>query len=263
MRLIPDWVIYALVLGIFLYNAMAAKRDVVAPAPPPELGPVLPSQSPRDQRIIIRLDQPKSGVGTAFSIDRKGTWMTARHVVDSCQEVGVKIGPTRILRTQPQIIENADIAILSSGWQRTPLPSDVNTNRRIGEVGYFFGFPQGRSGEVVGSLIGRSRMLIRGRYRTDEGVLAWSELGRSRGLLGSLGGLSGAPVLDQDGEVIGVVSAENPRRGRIYSVAPKNLRAHLPASQSRAEPLSLDKFGLQADRLRRDRRIAQVICLVR
>ena len=105
-------------------------------------------------------------------------------------------------------------------------------------------------------------MVVRGRYTNEESVLAWSELGRSRGLSGSLGGMSGAPVLDKDGEIIGVVSAESPRRGRIYSVAPRYLRGIITDPGTGVEPLDLDSYGQNADRLRRDRRVAQVICLV-
>jgi len=105
-------------------------------------------------------------------------------------------------------------------------------------------------------------MIVRGRYKSDEAILAWSEIGRTKGLFGSLGGLSGAPVMDKDGEVIGVVSAESPRRGRIYTVAPENLQDLLKDRSAEPDTLSLDTYGIQADRLRRDRRIAQVICIV-
>ena len=104
--------------------------------------------------------------------------------------------------------------------------------------------------------------MVRGRYRSDEAILAWSEIGRTKGLFGSLGGLSGAPVMDSDGEVIGVVSAESPRRGRIYTVAPENLQGLLKDRSTTPEAMSLNSYGLQADQFRRDRRIAQVICIV-
>ncbi len=236
--------------------------DVSAPPPPPELGPLLPSESPRDDQIITQIDIPRSGTGTAFAIDNEGNWLTARHVVDGCSEVALKIGNNRIIGAEYDVFEKNDLALLNTNWARRPLPNDVNTRRQVGETGYFIGFPQGRPGEAVGSLISRNRMLVRGRYTSDESVLAWAEIGRTNGLRGSLGGLSGAPVLDKDGEVIGVITAENPRRGRIYSVAPRALQPFFLETTGNPEPLQLATYGLQADRLRRDRRIAQVLCLV-
>ncbi len=260
----PDWIIYGLVLSAFVWTAYGVEQDVfVADAPEsPDLGPMLPSDSPRDEIVLVDVAPLQSGMGTAFSINDDGLWLTARHVVDSCKSVGVRIGVGRIVPVQSQVVQSSDLAVLGSDWKRRPLPADLDSQRQIGEIGYFFGFPQGKPGEVVGSLIGRHRMKVRGRYTNEEAILAWSELGRSRNLKGSLGGLSGAPVLDKDGEIIGVVSAESPRRGRIYSVAPRYLRGIITEPGEGVEPLSLETYGVAADKLRRDRRVAQVICLV-
>jgi len=260
----PDWIIYGLGLALLIWTAYGVEQDIViADAPEsPDLGPMLPSDSPRDEIVLVDVAPLQSGMGTAFSIDRAGLWLTARHVVDSCDSIGIRIGARRIVPVQAQIVQNSDLAVLRSDWKRRPLPADLETQRQIGEIGYFFGYPQGRPGEVVGSLIGRHRMKVRGRYTNDEAILAWSELGRSRNLKGSLGGLSGAPVLDKDGEIIGVVSAESPRRGRVYSVAPRYLRGIITDPGSGIEPLSLESYAVVADKLRRDRRVAQVICLV-
>jgi len=263
LRKIPDWFLYLLLLVVIYLNANRASEKIDAPPPPPELGPMLPSETPRDERVIVNVKRPASGVGTAFAIDNKGRWMTARHVVDSCDTVGLDIGGRKILRVTSEVSKDSDTAILYADWKRTPLANDLFNERQIGERGFFFGFPQGRPGEVVGSLLARNRMMVRGRYKSDEAILAWAEVGRTRGLLGSLGGLSGAPVMDVDGEVIGVVSAESPRRGRIYTVAPENLRSFITDRSAKAEALSLNTYGLQADRLRRNRRIAQVICMVK
>lgn len=261
-RKFPDWLIYLVIVIAIYTNANRVAEKIDAPPPPPQLGPMLPSETPRDERVVVNVKRPDSGVGTAFAIDGKGRWMTARHVVDSCDEVGIDLGGRKVLRVESFVSEDSDTAILTGNWKRKPLASDLYNRRQIGERGFFFGFPQGRPGEVVGSLLARNRMVVRGRYRSDEAILAWSEVGRTKGLFGSLGGLSGAPVMDKDGEVIGVVSAESPRRGRIYTVAPENLQELLKDRTATPESLSLNTYGLQADRLRRERRIAQVICIV-
>ena len=261
----PDWLIYGAIVTAMLLYANRQQPGPTPPAPPPpELGDLLPSESPRDERILVQVERPRSGIGTAFASDADGEWITARHVVDSCDSIGVKIGARRLLRVaESEIYENADLARLRTGWARTPLPVDVGSRRQIGETGYFFGFPQGKPGEVVGRLLSRGRMEVRGRYRSDEPVLIWTEVVRTIGLKGSLGGLSGAPVLDADGEVVGVVSAETPRRGRVYTVAPRILAQLVDDDDANAVPISGDDYALQADRLRRDRRIAQVVCLNR
>jgi S1-C subfamily serine protease len=260
----PDWILYGVVLLFFVITAYEVEQDIVIPDAPqsPELGPMLPSDSPRDEIVLVDVAPLQSGTGTAFSIDDNGMWLTARHVVDGCNAIGLRVGLGRVVSMKSQIVQNSDLAVLTSDWRRRPLPADLETRRQIGEIGYFFGYPQGKPGEVVGSLIARNRMKVRGRYTNDEAILAWSELGRSRNLSGSLGGLSGAPVLDKDGEIIGVVSAESPRRGRIYTVAPRYLRGIITEPGTEIEPLSLDTYGVMADKLRRDRRVAQVICLV-
>ena len=106
-----------------------------------------------------------------------------------------------------------------------------------------------------------------GRGARTESVLVWAETGRTDGLKGTLAGLSGSPVLDRAGRVIGVTVAESPRRGRIYTAAPETLAAALAATHQRAarfavgEPITVDNYGRVADTLRRDLRVAQVICL--
>lgn len=264
VRRFPDWLLYGVLLLVFVMIAYEVEQDVVVADAPesPDLGPMLPSDSPRDEIVLVDVAPRQSGMGTAFSINNNGMWLTARHVVDSCNSVGLRIGLGRIVPVQTQVVQNSDLAVLTSGWRRHPLPADLESRRQVGEIGYFFGYPQGKPGEVVGSLIARNRMKVRGRYTNDEAILAWSELGRSRNLTGSLGGLSGAPVLDKDGEIIGVVSAESPRRGRVYSVAPRYLRGIITDPGTGVEPLSLETYGVAADKLRRDRRVAQVICLV-
>ena len=263
---IPDWMIYGLIVLLIYLNATRAtqKNTPEAPPPPPELGDLLPVESPRDPAVLVDIDAPESGVGTAFAVDNKGTWLTARHVVDGCDRVALKLGTFKGMQMQASVSPDSDAAVLTSDWSRKPIPTDLDTQRQIGEHGFFFGFPQGRPGEAVGALIGRHKLIVRGRYNTEEPILAWTELGRTRGLKGSLGGLSGAPVLDKDGEAIGIVAAESPRRGRIYSVAPRNLKDLVNTDQVLSpEPIAVETYGTHADAYRRDRRIAQVLCLVK
>lgn len=242
------------------------KTDEVSPIAPPPLGDALPGVTPFDLSIIVDVEAKAiDSMGTAFSIDENGNWMTARHVVDGCDRVGLLNGKLRAVKVDEiRVSKSSDTAILRTRWSRDPLPSDLTSDRRYNEMGYFFGFPQGRPGEVAASLLGRHQLITRGRYNTREAVYAWAEVSRTSGLTGTLGGLSGGPVLDADGEVFGVVAAEVPRRGRVFTVAPTSIMDLMPAEYDRANGKSIDinSFGTEADSYRRERRIAQVVCLV-
>jgi len=266
VRNIPDWLIYLILLVIIIGNVTLKSRPNIPPMVPPELGAALPNAMPTDPALMVEIDEPSSGIGTAFAVDNQGTWLTARHVVDSCDTVGLRLGGGKhVIMDAVKISKDTDTAVLVSRWKRAPFARDFNTRRQIGERAYLIGFPQGRPGELAGKLIGRHRMLTRGRYRTTEPVLVWSEIGRSRGLDGSIGGLSGGPVFDKDGEIIGLVAAESIRRGRVYTVAPKSLAKVLSPLEQKpgADAITVENYGRRADSYRRARRIAQVVCLVK
>ena len=138
---------------------------------------------------------------------------------------------------------------------------------RGAEFGYAAGFPQGRPGEVASRLLGRRTLYLRQRGAQAEPVLAWAEAGRTEGLMGPLApGLVGAPMLDRDGAIVGVVLAEQPRRGRLYTSTPEAVAASLAAAKTAPAPLAAgfpltpDNYGLAADDLRRALRIAAVAC---
>jgi len=263
MLRLPDIVIYGVIVLLIYSYANRHKQIANAPLPPEKFEGMLPDADRFDPEIMIKINRPQSGIGTAFAINKAGKWVTARHVVDGCDSVGIRLDGTRYIPVEVEVSKRHDLAILTGSLSQIPIRSDLYNDRQKGEYGFFFGFPQGRPGEVAGKLIGRGNMKIRGRYQSDESVLAWAEIGRSLGLKGSLGGLSGAPVLDGDGEIIGVVSAESQRRGRIYSVAPKNLRHFIQEDdQIEAWAISSDNYGLEADRYRRRRQITQIVCLV-
>ncbi|MBA3812365.1 MAG: serine protease, partial [Caulobacteraceae bacterium] len=69
------------------------------------------------------------------------------------------------------------------------------------------------------------------------------------------------------GRVIGVTIAQAPRRGRLYTTTPEALRAALAAAGVKApaaavgEPITVENYGRVADDLRRDLRVAPVVCL--
>lgn len=271
MRLIPDWLLYIVVITVIVFVLFRVDRRHDAPeALPdqPEAGSFLPPPSQYDPAVLVEVGPVASGMGSAFAISPDGWWLTARHVVDGCEAVGLIVSRGAAARVvEVKRAEFADIALLKTENAPTPLSLDTSERRfQIGQRAFHVGFPQGRPGEAYSRLIGRETLIARGRYNIEEPVLAWAELGRTMGLRGSLAGISGGPALASNGQVIGITVAESARRGRIYTASPTSILRLLRVEQVEAqgapgERLTPDNYGQESDDLRRNLAVAQVVCV--
>lgn len=273
MRRFPDWLVYGLVVAVLVIASLGRRENADAPAAPAahdeeEEGPLLGPVTPFDPSVtIISPDIPfQPSAGTAFSIARSGRWVTARHVVEGCRRPAIVVSPERAVAADLRLAPRADIALLLTDGGPAALPVVVAPVLREGQRGFHPGFPQGRPGEVASRLLGRETLRVRGRGAHDEPVLAWAEVGRTKGLGGALGGLSGGPALDRQGRVVGVTIAESPRRGRIYTTAPDTFGPAIRGVQTPDEPadgrrIDTDNYGKVADDLRQTLQVAQVVCL--
>jgi serine protease Do len=268
----PDWVIYTLVLSALIGLSLGQRENADAPPAPPapdELeGALLGPVTPFDPSVTVHApDIPfQPAAGTAFSIAREGRWVTARHVVEGCRRPAIMVGGGRAVAADIRLAPRADIAVLQTAGGPAALPVATGEPLRKGQRAFHPGYPQGRAGEVTSRLLGRETLRVRGRGQRDEPVLAWAEVGRTDRLGGTLSGLSGAPALDRQGRAVGVTIAESPRRGRIYTTAPDTFAPAVRGLQRADEPLTgrtvtVDNYGLVADDLRRELRVAQVVCL--
>ena len=266
---LPDWLIYAAVVVALLIVAVGRRERADAPpAPPPTSeaeGATLGPASPFDPAVVVEVaGKAEPSAGTAFSVGAAGAWVTARHVVDGCAQTAIVVAPGRGVEAKVRIDPRGEAAILTTEGGAPALPLDFAGGLRRGERAFHPGFPQGEPGEVTSRLLGRETLVVRGRGARTESVLVWAAAGRTDGLRGTLGGLSGAPALDAAGRVIGVTIAEAPRRGRIYTTSPETMRNALagqPAEAATSQPITPENYGRVADDLRRALRVAQVICL--
>lgn len=249
-------------------DGSARRPDPGQFAPPPVPAPPAPS----GPGVIVPVgDKQSSSTGTAFSVDRGGIWITARHVADGCDRIALQkttrqfVGVSRV-RHQP----NTDISIL---WTHNGVPALplLQHPLRQNQDGYSFGFPKGEPGDVHAKLIGQTRMRQRGRYSTDEPVVAWTHVRRVPDIGAHLGGISGGPWVNARGRILGVHVAGNPRRGRSYATAPTSLRAAMnragipngaPSGDLKQVSVSPGNFPTVGDQLRRTLTVAKVYCLV-
>ncbi len=272
---LPDWLIYlAVVLGLILAALSRQERADAPPAPPPIPGeasvPLGPTSPFLTGRVVAVPNSEGPGAGTAFSVSEHGVWITARHVVDGCGQVAVVVAEGRGVVAKVIASPDNDAALLITEGGSTALPvldmAVLGTLQR-GMRGYHPGFPQGTPGEVASRYMGTARLEVGRRGGKPQPVLVWAEVGRTSGLKGPLAGLSGAPVLDATGRVIGVTVAEAPRRGRIYTTDPSAIFELLTKFQRQdgryapGEAINTENYGRVADALRRDLRVAQVVCV--
>lgn len=236
----------------------------------------------------------KAGTGTAFVLDNKGTWLTARHVIEGCKHVFVVLPPPKNRKSRYQLSDaegnkldvvraevtavdpEADIAIINTQETRheTLKLADEEAYTDVKkQAGFGIGFPGGKPGEAAAQLIGKAISVLRlGGETVKQSSLVWSIL-QLNSVTGDLPGMSGGPLLNEWGEIAGVTSAgkAHKRRGRIITVAPsvlkQLLRNHVSViSRTAYRPgsaIDYDNFSNVADYLRNNHTVAQVVCFYR
>ncbi len=271
-----EFILYATVIIFFLVRYTSVDRDTPRrPAPdrtPASAAILLPenAQLPRDISTTVIVDVERTGqnsVGTAFVVDGNGTYVSARHVVEGCSTVSLIRAGRRVATLSVAKATNRDFAILKvDSLTSEPFVLSLDVPRR-GDDGFMMGYPQGSAADVRATVIGSTIMRSKGRYNARERVVAWVERERRPKFGGSLGGISGGPVLDGRGRIVGTVVAGAPRRGRVYTTNPAVfseaglITAATPAPTVSAQ-LTNENFDKEATEFRRQMRIAQVYCEV-
>jgi len=269
---LPDWLVYLAVVVALTVAALGRQERANAPPPPPPVpgdeGIPLGPASPFDPSVVVKAPSaPSPDEGTAFSVADSGVWITARHVVEGCSKTAIVVAEGRGVAAKVHLSPRGETAVLITQGGAPALPLGLDRRLKRGARAFHPGFPQGQAGEATSRLLGRENLVMRGRGVRTVPVLVWAEVGRTQGLGGTLAGLSGAPALDSAGRVIGVTIAEAPRRGRIYTTSPESIRmalkdvGALPPAFATGQPIATDNYGRVADTLRRDLRVAQVVCL--
>jgi serine protease Do len=188
--------------------------------------PLLLDPAQSDPILEVASHDPGRGavmLGTGFSIDRRGVWVTARHVASQiCGEVVMVIDGRQIPASIAYQHPEADLVLLRTPTGKPSLPLS-RERLAVDQTGFSFGYPTGVLGATQDTLMGRTRMRLGGRLSGITPTVSWAETLRFPDTLETLGGMSGGPMLDARGQVIGVVVAASPRRGRVHTVAPELL----------------------------------------
>lgn len=238
--------------------------DLPTPPPPPPIAlRPLPPPSPADPVFEISDTGPRTGdsTGTAFAVDR-GVWATARHVVEECGRVFVSVDGRWLPARQIRAHAAADVALIRLD---AAAPVLALSDRPLGlpQDGFHIGYPQSRPGSVQSRLLGRVTVQWR-KLARPERALVWAEVARVPEFDGTIGGISGAPVLDSAGRVVGVTTAASARRGRVTTAVIDSLQEIAPPlpRPGTVPPIRIDNasFPDVAIRTRAADTISQVYC---
>lgn len=270
LRRPPAWLVYPPLVALLLLAALAHREPVSAPPPPPPLpateGAVLAQTTPFDVLSVTRVRRRFGGAtGAAFSVGDGGVWLASGALAEGCDHPAVLVGAGQGVDARAMPAAAPLLAVLTTPGGAPALPLAA-AEPRPGTLAYVAGFPRGRPGEVALRLEGRETLAPRARGEPPTPVLVWAEIGRTETLGGALTGLAGAPALDGEGRVVGVVIGQAPRRGRVYTTTTGEMIQALTAAKvnvapgAAGQPITRDNYGLAADDLRRTFRVMPAVC---
>jgi S1-C subfamily serine protease len=181
----------------------------------------------RTQRIVggrARADGANSAPrigrrGSGFFIDRDGLLLTNRHVVDQCRAISVTTADRTVPAHLRAVAQSADIALLTADRITTSFARFSSTPDATSEALLIVGFPQGSPTPGVATLSFASRGIVDLRARQPLYTIAGTVQP----------GNSGSPVLDQAGNVVGMVAARIIAR-RMLPEQPQSFVGAIPIS---------------------------------
>jgi S1-C subfamily serine protease len=206
----------------------------------------LPELAARARPSVVLLTvgdahRDKASTGTGFFVSKDGRIVTNHHVIEGARKVtgtlvdGRTVDIVGLLADDPE----GDIAVLQApAGEYAPLPLGGSAPLRVGDEVVVIGSPLGLSASfstgVVSAL--RDRGLLGEQERHDESLAAWAIQITAAVSPGS----SGSPIMNRDGEVVGVAVGKVGGEALNFGVpvdVPKALLARLsPGTTPKAFP---------------------------
>ena len=166
--------------------------------------------------VVIQTDRPSSatgvGLGTGVIVNNQGAILTALHVVENATSLKVSFadGTESAASVEAADAEN-DIAVLITEFlPDVVVPAVLGGGLRVGDETYAVGHPLGLVGSLsAGVISGLDRSLTRDDGSPLEGLIQFDAAVNP--------GNSGGPLLNRNGQVVGIVTAlANPSKDGYF-----------------------------------------------
>jgi len=158
------------------------------------------------------------GSGSSFYLRNEGIFITNFHVVQGFKEVSVEdINKDRFLAKVIMVNPNEDIAILRTkeSFDTPALQLNIDTEVNSGDKVFVAGYPFGMPFTITEGIVSATNQLMEGKHyiQTDAAVNP---------------GNSGGPVINANGEVVGITTAKfNNADNMGFAIPVKTLKEEL------------------------------------
>lgn len=182
-------------------------------------------------------NQSQGSRGSGFFIDPEGYILTAQHVVDKAKEIEVRSADGQRLAAKLVVADSQlDLALLKiQSEKEMPVLALGDSERvRVGDLAAVFSYPFGRESSMNLGVISRA-----GRIYPDSAGYEFMQTDA-----GAYPGVSGAPLLNNQGHVVGMITMAS-ERGNIGFATPVNLIKRMLPRLVRGEKLVWGWLGVQ------------------
>lgn len=181
--------------------------------------------------------QSQGSRGSGFFIDSEGYILTAQHVVDKAKDIEVRTADGQRLAARLVVADSQlDVALLKVQSERdTPVLALGDSERiQVGDLAIVFSYPYGRESSMGLGIISRA-----GRTYAESAGFDYIQTDA-----GAYPGVSGGPLLNSQGHVIGMITMAS-ERGNLGFAMPVNLIKKMLPRLLRGEKLVWGWLGVQ------------------